>query len=48
MTIVRYNPNRSLNRVARDFDSMFENFFNFSDSGINTSGATLFRLRFGL
>ena len=28
MTLVRYNPSRWLNRSSRDFDSIFDSFFN--------------------
>jgi HSP20 family protein len=27
MTLVRFNPNRALDRMSRDFESMFESFF---------------------
>jgi len=29
MTIVRYNPNRLVSRINRDFESVFDSFFNF-------------------
>jgi len=29
MTIVRYNPNRLVKRINRDFESVFDSFFNF-------------------
>jgi len=28
MTLVRYNPNKRLNRLSNNFDTFFENFFN--------------------
>ena len=29
MTVVRYNPNRLVSRINRDFESIFDSFFNF-------------------